>query len=310
MSLPQHLRVIGSRSLYRFFLPPSGETFASSEFLLVEPRNAERVFAEIPLDSAITILVNPDDYLPADTDLLAGPIVFWFLRRLALDRPEVYREAPGLLKAAKENIEERATFLKGRNLEDIRSVVVSDLASYDFCLALGINSALSPPPVSDEVYRGNALPSGKSLGWWTLHDSYSSKFLSVINKTDGVDLTMSDSGAERLLAGNFSIVVHNPAVSGFPYEAAVSLAAGHTLIATELHPLWGLEPGIDFLEVSTPEELRYLVQSLLRGESVTQLLSFRGQRKAGVFNAERVFRELMGRGKLLVSQAGSSSRKR
>ena len=310
MSLPQHLRVIGSRSLYRFFLPPSGETFSSSKFLLVEPRNAEKVFAELPLDSAITILVNPDDYLPAHTDLLAGPIVFWFLRRLAIDRPELYRQAPGLLTAAKENIEKRAMFLKGGNLEDSRSIVVSDLASYDFCLALGVNSALSPPPVSDDVYRGNAPPSSKSLGWWTLLDSYSSKFLRAIHKTDGVDLRMADSGVEGLLAGNFSIVVHNPAVSGFPYEAAVSLAAGHTLIATELQPLWGLEPGIDFLEVSTPEELRYIVQSLLRGESATQLLSFRGQRKAGVFNAERVFRDLLGRRKLLVSQAGASSRKR
>ena len=310
MSITQHRRVIGSRSIFRFFLPPEGKPFRSSQFLLVEPADAGAVFRELPDDGCLTIVVDPDDYLPAHTALLSGPIAFWFLSRLALDRTELYREAPGLLTAAKENIEKRAMFLKGRNLEDVRSIVVSDLASYDFCLALGINSVLSPPPVSDEVYRGNALPSGKSLGWWTLHDSYSSKFLSVIHKTDGVDLRMTDSGVESMLAGNFSIVVHNPAVSGFPYEAAVSLAAGHTLIATELHPLWGLEPGIDFLEVSTPEELRYLVQSLLRGESVTQLLSFRGQRKAGVFNAERVFRELMGRGKLLVSQAGSSSRKR
>jgi len=310
MSLPQHLRVIGSQSLYRFFLPPNGEAFSSSEFILVEPRNAENVFAEIPLDSAITILVNPDDYIPAHTDLLAGPVVLWFLRRLAIDRPELYREAPGLLAGAKENIEKRAMFLKGGNLEDSRSIVVSDLASYDFCLALGINPALSPPPVSDEVYRGNAPSLGKSLGWWTLLDSYSSQFLRAIHKTDGVDLRMADSGVEGLLAANFSIVVHNPAVSGFPYEAAVSLAAGHTLIATELHPLWGLEPGIDFLEVSTPGELHYLVQSLLRGESVTKLLSFRGKRKAGVFNAERVFRDLVGRGKLRVSQSGSSSRRR
>ena len=293
MSLPQDLRVIGSRSIFRFFLPPEGGPFVRTEFTLVEPVHAEEAFTKIVPDSTLTILVNPDDYELAQINLLQGKTCLWFLRRLAVGRPESYHDAPRLLMRASEEIGKRAGFFSQLNLHGGVTVVVSDAASYQLCLSRGIDAKLSPPPVNERLADLKGSVPRISLALWAGQSEYSSQFGSFPTES-----RIRHMNSESVLDSDFgdvshSIIIQESVIREFPYEVALCLTAGHTVIAQALEPRWGLEPGIDFMEVSTPEELFYTVEALWRSPSSSNLMSKRGKGKASTFRSSAVLEKVL-----------------
>ena len=293
MSISQHLRVIGSRGIYQFFLPPQGSAFPSSEFLLVESNRAATVFPGVPNNGALTLLVNPDDYSAADIDLLPAPTCLWFLRRLALDGQESYRDAPQLLSIARQEIQKRVSFLETLYPSGPASVVVSDRASVELCRTMGIQAVLSPPPVNDGVARARLPATAMSLAWRAEPGPYAAQFQRYLDSEftrDGDNHVIRGASLDDI---THSIVIQRSVVREFPYEVALCLAAGHTVMSQALEPLWGLEPGIDFVEVSTPEELHYAVEALRRSPSSTALMSRRGQAKAQHFESSRVLSRVL-----------------
>ena len=102
MSLPQHLRVIGSRRVFQHFLPPIGNPFPSSEFSLVKPGQAGPTMENFPDDDLLTIVVNPDEYEIDGLTSLRGVVWLWFLEPVFQQDKTRTSAAPRLAKAAEE----------------------------------------------------------------------------------------------------------------------------------------------------------------------------------------------------------------
>jgi hypothetical protein len=294
MAIPQHLRVIGSRSIFRFLIPPEGKPFRSSEFLLVEPANAGAVFRELPDDDSLTVVVDPDNYEIEALNRLPGLVWLWFLRPIGHESSSSSSVAPNLARIADEALATRRNFLERVVLGDSSAIVVSDEESFEYCSHQGNQVLLSPPPVSDDVAE---FPSANQtvISVWTQGDSteYLRKFLEELppQVVMGEGLLLSETESPKI--PTHWVVPQDTFTQSFPYEAAMAVVAGQTLISGVLSPRWGLEPGLDYLEYSTPEELRRIVEHNVRYPHSTQLMAWRGKLKSTIFLASQVYPRLL-----------------
>lgn len=294
MSVPQHLRVIGSRRIFQFFLPPAGDFFPSSEFLLVEPGRARSTIGNLPDDDSLTIVVDPDDYEADALASLRGARWLWFLRPLFQENRTRSSVAPRLARAAEESLLRRRNYLARVLGNRALSVVVSDAESYQYCVRQGYDVHLSPPPVSDLVSEFAATGEA-TISALTRHEltEYTRHYLEVLP----TQVILTEEGSffetESLQIPTHWVVLQETLTSCFPYEAAIAVVAGQTLISEALSPRWGLEAGLDYIEYSTPEESRRIVEHLVRYPHSTHLMSWRGKAKSQVFSASRVYRRLL-----------------
>jgi hypothetical protein len=81
--------------------------------------------------------------------------------------------------------------------------------------------------------------------------------------------------------------------SGFDHRVALHLAAGHLLLSEPLSPLYGLEPGIDFLEMRAPSDVENAIAEFLDGEPAVVPAQVRGRHKAEQFRASTVYPRLI-----------------
>lgn len=292
------VRIVGSRSIFQLFLPPVGTCFQSSEFLHISPLDAASAFAGLAGDGTMTIVVNPDDYTAQEINSIPAPLGLWFLRRLAIDAETRLSAAPRLAAQEEESLQTRRNFLALLRLDDVQLLVVSDQESHDYCAENAIQAVLSPPPVRDGLGVAGR-PSGLAgkISSFVNRNDYSRVFLdggrwalSSVEMHDGFDHDM-------FLATTHAVVVGESIANSLPYETAVSLSVGHTVLSGPLGPRWGLEPGLDYIEYSTPEELYRIVEHTVRNPSSTQLMATRGRSKSEVFRASSIFARLIGGGR-------------
>ena len=78
------------------------------------------------------------------------------------------------------------------------------------------------------------------------------------------------------------------------HRALVALARGQLLVSEPLKPSRGLEPGIDYVEVRDPAEVRAAVENAVRAPSAFLRMRLRGRRKAELFRSSRVVARLVG----------------
>jgi hypothetical protein len=78
------------------------------------------------------------------------------------------------------------------------------------------------------------------------------------------------------------------------HRALVALARGQLLVSEPLLPSRGLEPGIDYMEARTPDEVRAAVANATRAPAAFERTRLRGRRKAELFRASRVVARLVG----------------
>ena len=293
VALPSQLQVIGTRSVYRFFLPPAGELFISSEFRRISRDLADLEFDKVPRSGALTVVVNPDDYTVDCINSLEGPVCLWFLRRMAADEKDLSLSAPRLLQIARADLAARRRFLHSLRPDHSRTVVVSDLETRDYCISVGFETFLSPPPVNDKISGENFVTHrGFTLDVPAETNSYSKEFLGALPAGIYRQAFDGQRSREQTVISTHALVVDESILRGFPYEAAVALARGQTLISEPLCPRWGLEPGIDYVEFATPEELRTVVEYCARNPSATRLMSTRGLMKSVLFSSTQVFLRL------------------
>lgn len=289
----EHLLVIGSEPQFENFLPPIGGLFASAEFVFADPSKIETMPSTSASVRTLTILVNPDDY-PLDlVNSLSGAVWLWFLRRLALVERNEYLESPRLFNEAREGIQRRADYLKQLDSQRDRKVVVSDEASYEFCADLGVNVRLSPPPVNDELSKTQSPTGEVFLAAWNSRTAFSLGILSAMPEEWFRSVDRSFVTMEEMSGINQSIILQDSVVSEFPYEFALCLTAGHLVISQAIEPSWGLEAGIDYLEITTPDELFYVVEALRRNPFSANLMRTRGMDKGKIFFASRVIPKLI-----------------
>ena len=287
------LRVVGSRRIYENFLPTDDRFFAESEYVLLSPDNPKHFFSVDASLPTLTVVINPEEYGGAFLRGIDGPLALWFLRSLA-DNPRAPRlEAPELSRFSSSLIAARRAFVESVDFSQVAMTVVSDSYSQDYLAVRRINAQLSPPPVGVRLRQETRVQNVEpSFHFWTEQSAYSDRFVGSLRekldlgRTAGYDSSLDEKWGHivSVSAGLFE---------GFPYEAAWAASRGYCLITTAFFPRWGLEPGLDFIEVSTPEELERVVTYLTRNPQLTQLMRWRAQSKAAVFSASNVYRNLL-----------------
>ena len=90
-----------------------------------------------------------------------------------------------------------------------------------------------------------------------------------------------------------AINLHNEDYPSFENRVSMHLAAGHLVLSEALDPLHGLEPGIDYLQVDSPHELRRALTVVTRFPRVHHRVRVRGRLKAEQFRASRVYPRLI-----------------
>ena len=88
--------------------------------------------------------------------------------------------------------------------------------------------------------------------------------------------------------------VHGEPYPSFENRVCLHLAAGHLVVSEPLSPLHGLEPGIDFLEVSSPGRLLDVIAGVRSAPDLHASMRRRGRRKAEQFRASRVWPRILG----------------
>jgi len=86
-----------------------------------------------------------------------------------------------------------------------------------------------------------------------------------------------------------TVLARYGSANGFGWQVGAHLAVGHLLIADLLMPSHGLEANIDYLHVSSPEELASGLERLGRFPEMHQGIRVRGRLKAEQYRASRLF---------------------
>jgi len=90
-----------------------------------------------------------------------------------------------------------------------------------------------------------------------------------------------------------AINLHNEPYPSFENRVCLHLAAGHLVVSETLSPTHGLEPGIDYLEFSEPDELLSMLRTVARHPGAYERVRVRGRRKAEQYRASRVWPRLI-----------------
>jgi hypothetical protein len=142
-----------------------------------------------------------------------------------------------------------------------------------------------PIPVADRLFRPRrplARPPGVLfVGRSTPHRE---SFLAPAKRA--VDLLHVAFGAgvedlERLLDEHqVCINLHNEPYPSFENRVCLHLAAAHLVVSEPLSPTHGLEPGVDHLEVATPDELVATLEAVAADPDAYEPLRARGRQQA------------------------------
>jgi hypothetical protein len=100
--------------------------------------------------------------------------------------------------------------------------------------------------------------------------------------------------AEDLLAvlgdADVGIVLHgDPGVRRFPPSVLLHLAAGHLVVSEPLHPTFGLEPDVDFVQVEDADEFNLRMHQVHLRPDVYERVRIRGRDKAEQYRAATVW---------------------
>jgi hypothetical protein len=87
--------------------------------------------------------------------------------------------------------------------------------------------------------------------------------------------------------------IHNEPYPSFENRVFLHLAAGHLVISEPLSPTHGLEPGLDFLEVTTPEALLATATRAREDPRAVLRVRLRGRHKAEAVRASRAWPALV-----------------
>jgi hypothetical protein len=156
-----------------------------------------------------------------------------------------------------------------------------------------------PLPVADRLYaqvrRIEGRPRMLFVGRSTAHrEAFLTKTkheFDVLHIAFGV---AAEELEEAMARHDVAINLHNEPYPSFENRVCLHLAAGHLMISEPLSPTHGLEPGIDYLEVSEPEALLRIARALDRFPDAYHRVRVRGRRKAEDFRASRVYPRLVG----------------
>ena len=196
-----------------------------------------------------------------------------------------------------------------RRLEQLSAVDpanVDRVVAFDPLIAQSADAYLpvwrsTPLPVADRYYvdprsiapritKPQALFVGRSTKHREKHLEPVKHSYDVLHLAHGVD---ADALAGYLGRHEVAINLHNEDYVSFENRVCLHLAAGHLVLTERLEPLHGLEPGIDLVEIDTPESLWEALGALRRHPGMWHAQRVRGRFKAESFRASRVWPRLL-----------------
>jgi hypothetical protein len=89
------------------------------------------------------------------------------------------------------------------------------------------------------------------------------------------------------------INLHNHDYPSFENRCSIALAAGKLLVTERLSPTHGLEPALDYIEVTVPEQLLQVLANARSWPEAYRRIRVRGRRKAELFRASSVYPRLV-----------------
>lgn len=285
----QHVRIVSPQYLHLFMIPEASSLPFTFEFC--GPRcNADFLENDPPI--TIDIVVQPHSHNPIDLRSRPHQQIWWFFDSLSDSYPIELAGQRHLLADADAALRRRQSSVLQTAVELV-SVVVPDEDSSSWLRERGFDSIVLPPPVNEKLFEVQAgdNPSILTLGSPT---PYGNLFVEAIKPRVVNNACSPDQQATLEYLSEFSTGFNSDADArgGFSYQSAVHLSAGHALITPTLRPSHGFEPGIDYFDVSSPEELHHTVEYLTRNPEVLHLMRYRGRQKARYFRALTVWDQL------------------
>jgi len=157
-----------------------------------------------------------------------------------------------------------------------------------------------PIPVADRLYRDvrrpvdGVVPRMLFVGRSTVHRE---AFLrDVKHRFDALHVAfgIQVDELERLLDRHeITFNIHNEPYPSFENRVLLHLAAGHLVISEPLSPTHGLEPGVDFVEVTDPDALTRVATAAREDPMAFLPVRVRGRQKAELVRASRVWPALV-----------------
>ncbi len=154
-----------------------------------------------------------------------------------------------------------------------------------------------PLPVADRLFRDRGPvadpPRTLFVGRSTPHREAFLRPAERVHDLLHVAFGVGAGDLERLMdEHDVAINLHNEPYPSFENRVCLHLAAGHLVVSEPLSPTHGLEPGLDFLEVSSPDELVATLDAIAADPAATEPVRVRGRRKAEAYRASTAFTRL------------------
>lgn len=155
-----------------------------------------------------------------------------------------------------------------------------------------------PLPVSDRLFTAvrpqRGRPRALFIGRSTPHRENilvaAKHGYDVLHVAHGVDVEMLQ---ELFAEHDVGINLHNEPYPSFENRVCLHLAAGHLVLSERLSPSHGLEPGIDFVEISTAQEVLHVLHVLETYPGAYDRVRIRGRAKAELYRASAVYPRLI-----------------
>jgi hypothetical protein len=152
-----------------------------------------------------------------------------------------------------------------------------------------------PLPVDDRLFR-NVSPARHPprvifIGYSTMHrERYLLRAKHEFDIGHYAHGLMGVELRETLAAADVGINLHGaPWPLSFENRVLLHLASGHLVLSERLEPAFGLEPGIDFIEVLSREDLILRLHQIHQQPDAYERVRIRGRDKAEQFRASRVW---------------------
>jgi hypothetical protein len=235
-------------------------------------------------DPHVVVAFRPEILPPGTMDAIPAPVVGF-----------VTEPMPRSGRPSHPNHEYNLAELRKVDRGNVDRAIVFDALSWDAAAELLPVWRAMPLPVDDRLYHApkpsRRPPRTIFIGYSTMH-----RETSILGLKHEFDLPhyahalMGEELDEVLAGADVGLNVHGEEwLRSFENRVLLHLAAGSLVITEELEPLYGLEPGIDVLQVADRHELSLRVHQLQQMPDMYDRVRIRGHHKSRQFAASKVW---------------------
>jgi len=296
---PVFLNIYSASIFHQLMLPPATGRVSGARHVLVTPNSAESELDQVKPHRAhkYFVVIDPFALPKGRLEQIPQPQIWWFIAPLQNETTSDQIRGAAIGKFSNKWLKDYIKPLSYRGLTPKPRLIVSDVSSLETAARLGFQAVVSPPAISDHLF--SEPQRGKLAGKFLIEpdsNTYQEIFLKQLDLPERDIVLLRDTADFQKPTPStfrFGLSLGRSLVREFPILAAAHLASGNALISEPLYPLHGLEPGIDYFEISSPNELFHLTRYLARNPHASTMTTYRGRRKADYFRASRVWGEIL-----------------